>query len=138
MEAQEEPGAVAYCGLVCSACSESTDPQVACPGCRAGGGEPDCRQRVCCVEQGIDGCWQCDRFPCDEGFATDGHEPGFRGFWIASVQCAREHGLQRYVAMVRTGLGQSFDHAEYRWQSAEVIARLLIRTTQEGAKGGVV
>ena len=117
--------AVAYCGLACLICSE-TDPEGAnCPGCRAGGGEAGCHQRLCCKGRGIDGCWQCDDFPCDEGFATDGHDPAFRGFWVASVRAVREHGLDRYVALVREKMGECVDHADYRCVDALKITAML-------------
>jgi hypothetical protein len=119
------PESVAFCGFVCTACSEAADPAVACPGCRAGGGETDCRQRLCCLEQGIDGCWQCERFPCAEGFSSDGHDAGSRGFWVASVQCVRDLGLERYVAAVKSRLGEAFDHADARGLTAEEATELI-------------
>lgn len=116
---------VAYCGLVCAVCSDARPENGGCVGCRSGGGEAGCHQRACCTERGIDGCWQCDGFPCEEGFSTDGHDPAFRGFWVASVRCMRDYGLDRYVAMVRARMGDCVDHAGYRCLEAlEMIAQL--------------
>ena len=52
---------IAYCGLVCAAC-EIVD----CVGCRDDGclNRDRCRNRSCCRDKGIDGCWQCNDFPC--------------------------------------------------------------------------
>jgi hypothetical protein len=120
---------VAYCGFVCTACSEALPENAGCTGCRAGGGEAECRQRRCCAERGIQGCWQCGDFPCEGGFATDGHDPAFRGFWLASVRCLQQHSLEEYVHMVESRLGRGFDHAAVRGMSEEEIREVL-----EGAR----
>jgi len=31
-------------------------------GCRAGGGPPFCKIRVCCGKKGFEGCWECTEF----------------------------------------------------------------------------
>lgn len=60
---QREKG-FAYCGLACCVCGENED----CAGCRNGG----CREREwcgiqkCCRKKGIEGCWECESFPCGE------------------------------------------------------------------------
>jgi ubiquinone/menaquinone biosynthesis C-methylase UbiE len=118
-------GNVAYCGFVCTACSEALPENAGCPGCRSGGGEADCRQRRCCEARGIDGCWQCEDFPCGEGFATDGHDPAFRSFWLASVRCLQQHGVERFASMVESRLGRTFDHAAFRGKGEEEIMRML-------------
>ena len=54
---------LAMCGLACVLCSV-TD----CPGCKARGcaGASDCSVYRCATEKGLDGCYQCDDFPCGE------------------------------------------------------------------------
>lgn len=38
-----------------------------CPGCRGGGGNPDCAVRNCAKERGFVGCWECDdRVGCEK------------------------------------------------------------------------
>jgi hypothetical protein len=56
---------LAYCGLACCVCSESA----ACAGCRSEGcgGKEWCKNFKCCRERGLDGCWECDEFPCEGG-----------------------------------------------------------------------
>lgn len=56
---------LAYCGLACCLCGKSGT----CAGCRSDGcTEKDwCQNRKCCIEKGISGCWECDRFPCGAG-----------------------------------------------------------------------
>lgn len=55
---------VAYCGLACFLCSERD-----CIGCHNGGCEKHgwCKNYNCCKEKRIEGCWECDEFPCNEG-----------------------------------------------------------------------
>ena len=33
-----------------------------CPGCKKGGGGPDCKIRKCAKEKKFSGCWQCGKF----------------------------------------------------------------------------
>jgi hypothetical protein len=113
---------VAYCGLVCGVCAHAT-PQVAgCAGCRHGGGARDCYQRECCMANGLDGCWQCEEFPCDKGFFGD---PAWNGLCIGAVQCVREHGVQGHVDRFVARLGRTVDYGEYRNKAPEEIAAIL-------------
>lgn len=54
---------VAYCGLACCVCSENAD----CAGCRNEGckGKDWCKSFSCCKEKGLNGCWECEQFPCN-------------------------------------------------------------------------
>lgn len=56
---------LAYCGLACILCSERGN----CLGCKSGGCKEHewCKNYNCCREKGINGCWECDEFPCNEG-----------------------------------------------------------------------
>lgn len=53
---------IAYCGLACCICSENEN----CAGCR----NKDCKNKDwcknfnCCKKKGINGCWECEDFPC--------------------------------------------------------------------------
>jgi hypothetical protein len=44
--------------------SELCDPDTSCPGCRQGGGPPDCTIRKCAKERKVDVCVFCEDFPC--------------------------------------------------------------------------
>lgn len=37
-----------------------------CPGCNAGGGNPDCLIKKCCKDKVIKNCSVCSDFPCDK------------------------------------------------------------------------
>lgn len=54
---------VAYCGLACCVCSENET----CAGCRNDGCKDKewCKSFHCCKEKGYNGCWECEKFPCD-------------------------------------------------------------------------
>lgn len=55
---------LALCGLACVLCSEE-----ACTGCKQRGCFQgcDCSVYQCAMSKGLDGCYQCDEFPCGEG-----------------------------------------------------------------------
>lgn len=54
---------IAYCGLACCVCSENAD----CAGCRNDGCKDKewCKSFNCCKEKGLNGCWECSDFPCN-------------------------------------------------------------------------
>jgi len=45
--------------------SNLTEPDKCCPGCRQGGGDPECKIRTCAKEKNVDVCPMCDDFPCE-------------------------------------------------------------------------
>ena len=53
---------LAYCGLACCICGENEN----CAGCRNAGckNKEWCKHFNCCKEKGLNGCWECDEFPC--------------------------------------------------------------------------
>lgn len=57
----DEKRGFAYCGLACAGCSAAD-----CGGCRnRDQAATACSIRNCCEERGLDGCWACKDFPCD-------------------------------------------------------------------------
>ncbi len=42
-----------------------SDTNKSCPGCRQGGGNPDCDLRKCAIEKGAEICCLCKEFPCE-------------------------------------------------------------------------
>lgn len=59
---KQEKG-LAYCGLVCAVCSENEN----CPGCRKEGCKDKewCKNFICARQKHINGCWECEDFPCN-------------------------------------------------------------------------
>jgi hypothetical protein len=119
---------VGSCGLVCSACVHATE---GCTGCDDGGGDPDCHQRVCTANKAIEGCWQCESFPCDVGyFATAAGTPGeaWRGLCVASVQLIRELGAERFERLIGAAHG-TIDYGVYRHRSPCEMRAILAQPT---------
>ena len=54
---------LAMCGLACVLCSNED-----CPGCKARGCNEVsfCSVYKCVTEKALDGCYQCDEFPCED------------------------------------------------------------------------
>jgi hypothetical protein len=107
---------VAYCGFVCFVCAG----QCACKESDENG-DPNCHQRDCCREKGIEGCWDCDEFPCNLGaFAND----DYGGLAMGGVLCIRKVGLGRFVELARANLSPDF--GVYRGRDAEEVLAILM------------
>lgn len=80
----------AYCGLYCAACPQYRAAQMAgegessdnfCYGCKSSGVGPGwcstCSLKACAREKGIEFCFQCASYPCDnlDRFKNDAHYP---------------------------------------------------------------
>ena len=113
---------VAYCGLVCGVCRNAVEKR--CAGCRNGGGNKNCYQKKCCVEKGLDGCWQCEEFPCDNGFFADSNKM-WRGLCVGSAQCIQDYGLEGYVDRMVSRLGNDVDYLEYKFKDIQEIKSVL-------------
>jgi len=70
-----------------------------CRGCRSGVGckWPDCGVRRCLVERGIEFCYQCRQFPCEQS----GFDPHLVKRWVAMNLRMREVGPAQYLAETR-------------------------------------
>lgn len=79
----EEKG-MAMCGLACVLCSRED-----CPGCKKRGcaDVSGCSVFRCAEEKGLDGCYQCGKFPCDEKMLQGVRNRAF-------IQYARQFGKQ--------------------------------------------
>lgn len=67
--------------------------------CRGGGGNPVCPIRECCHQQGIKGCWQCDRW---EDCATlKILEPVHGDANRKNLRNIKKHGIEKWHAKKR-------------------------------------
>ena len=90
---------VAFCGLVCKMCHAADR----CDGCRsdnnicaAKNSKEGCASYNCGKEKLIEGCWECEEFPCDKGlFST----PMGKTF-IACIRFIREKGKDAWIDQV--------------------------------------
>ena len=114
---------VAYCGLNCSTCIHARQTRESCTGCHQNGGAEDCHQRKCCVAKGLNGCWQCDEFPCEDGFLGD---EAWRGLYIGCCNVIAKVGKSRYAQLVRERMGDEVELGDYRHKTARDIEDILL------------
>lgn len=85
---------IARCGLACCLCSENAH----CPGCHAAGcaNHETCQNYQCSREKGLQGCWECESFPCDAPMLQ---KPRVRAF----ARFARNHGTDALLDCLERG-----------------------------------
>jgi hypothetical protein len=80
MDRQALVDSIAYCGLVCGRCHLRKE----CDGCkntaRLCARSKVCYQRNCCIQKGLQGCWECDEFPCGKDMHGPVHDLRIRAF----------------------------------------------------------
>jgi len=81
---------IAYCGLVCAFCS--TGKSGKCIGCREKSG--GCSIKVCAQSKKINGCWECNEFPCDNEMFKSKRVKVF-------VQCAKDEGVHKLAEYLK-------------------------------------
>lgn len=83
---------LARCGLACVLCHQQD-----CPGCKASGCEREssCTVLRCVTEKGLDGCYQCDDFPCDENMLKGARKLAFNRY-------ARRFGKEALLQRLQT------------------------------------
>lgn len=132
MDKEEVAGSVAYCGLVCKLCHLADE----CDGCKNTASKcanhsqhwEGCFHRKCCIDKNINGCWECDDFPCNkEMFDTDTHDIKVR----ACVRCIREDGMEKFIDYIikneRNGIRYSYQK-DYDFMKNEEEVLHLLRT----------
>lgn len=87
---------LALCGLACVLCSHED-----CPGCKERGCKErgckegsDCSVYQCATGKELDGCYQCDEFPCEEKMLQGIRNRAFNRY-------AKEHGKQALLDRLR-------------------------------------
>lgn len=86
---------IAYCGLVCVLCNEGKSGQ--CIGCREKQG--GCSIKECAQGRKINGCWECDEYPCNEGTFKNKRNRVF-------CNCAKGEGLQSLADYLKKNCDQ--------------------------------
>jgi len=125
MVVEELANSVAYCGLICGLCRHMKE---GCIGCKGGGGDKDCYQRKCCRNKGIGGCWDCDSFPCDSGYFAD---KAWQGLCKGFVKCIRDKGVEKFVGLVQSELGEDVEYGDLRFKDEKEIAAILYGTKEK-------
>lgn len=83
-----------------------------CPGCRAGGGFPQCQIRVCARERGMELCSQCPDFPCAHIEALGALYPTL----IADNQRLQVVGLEQWLGEQEERAQRGFVYADIRYR----------------------
>ena len=128
----EIAASIGYCGLVCKLCHLSDK----CSGCKSehnccgrhlsGSG---CYQYNCCVNKGIEGCWECEDFPCAEDMFSDSHDVRLRAF----IRCAKEEGIEQLAeyVLVNSQKGIRYGHKkDYDGLGSEEAVLSLLRSNK--------
>lgn len=91
---------LALCGLACVICSHED-----CPGCKARGcnEQSDCSVYQCVVSKELDGCYQCDKFPCEEKMLQGIRNRAFNRY-------AKEHGKQALLDRLHTNFNKGITY----------------------------
>jgi len=113
MDRQALVDSIAYCGLVCGMCHLRAE----CDFCKNTASlcdrAPVCYQRNCCLERGLQGCWECPDFPCGQ----DMHGPPYDLKIRAYVSFIQAEGtetlidclLRNEAAGIHYGEGRDYD-----------------------------
>lgn len=97
MDKKDIIDSISFCGLVCKLCHLADE----CDGCKSSanlcenhsGKWGGCYHRKYCIEQGINGCWECKDFPCDNDMYGAGHDLKIRAF----ARCIKEDGPEKFA-----------------------------------------
>jgi hypothetical protein len=114
---------IAYCGLDCSICIHASSDREGCAGCHQGGGAKDCHQRKCCQERSLEGCWQCEEFPCSNGFFGD---EVWKGLCIGCCTVIKKVGKEKYTRLAREKMGEKVELGDYRFKTSQDIQDILL------------
>ena len=79
------------CGLACVLCSEKLNGK--CEGCMEAKAE-NCNIKACSINLGINGCYECNEFPCKKDMFQNKRVCAF-------VKCAKELGVEGLVTCLQ-------------------------------------
>lgn len=88
---------IAYCGLVCRFCGLCAGCKSANNSCSKHLSQEGCYQYDCCIQRGLNGCWECADFSCDKDMFSVGHDVRLKAF----VRCAKEDGLEKLAEYLK-------------------------------------
>jgi hypothetical protein len=86
-----------------------------CPGCRAGGGHPECPIRVCTRERGLQLCSQCIDFPCVHIETLACRYPTL----LADNRRLQTVGLEQWLSEQQERVQRGFVYADIRYHVTE-------------------
>jgi hypothetical protein len=86
-----------------------------CPGCRAGGGYPECRIRLCARERGMELCCSCPDFPCGRVEALGARYP----MLLTDNRRLQTVGLEQWLAEQEERTRRGVVYADIRYQASQ-------------------
>lgn len=87
---EEIKSSIAYCGLVCKLCNAGKSGE--CSGCK--GKCDECSIKECAKTRGVNGCWECKDFPCEEKAFKNKRNKAF-------LQCAKDEGINSLATYLK-------------------------------------
>jgi len=79
-----------------------------CPGCRQGGGNPNCVIRICAKERGFNTCADCNEMPCEKAkFITEGY-PSV----IENLKRIKKIGSDKWLEEQREKVAAGFSYTD--------------------------
>ncbi len=125
MDKQALIDSIAYCGLVCGRCHQRTE----CDGCKNTAKlcsrSAVCYQRNCCIQRGLQGCWECTEFPCGKDMHGPSHDLRIRAF----VTFIKTEGAETLIDCLLKNEAQGIFYGHHRdydgKQSEEEVIQLL-------------
>jgi hypothetical protein len=108
---------------------ESLRANGGCPGCRAGGGPPDCQIRHCARQRGLDTCSRCPDFPCLRIEALGAIYPTL----ITDNRRLQAVGLEQWLTEQEERMRRGVVYADIRYQVDEAIRNLAFGEQNEVA-----
>ncbi len=107
---KEITGSIAYCGLICKLCHLSS----VCDGCKSTDNncpkylsEEGCFQHECCLKKNLNGCWECEEFPCDNDMYSIESDQKIKAF----ARCIKEDGAEQFIQYVLDNKERGIDVA---------------------------
>lgn len=96
---EEIKNSIAYCGLVCKLCNASKIGQ--CKGCREK--SDGCSIKECSKSRGVNGCWECSKYPCEEKAFKNKRNRVF-------LQCAKDEGVHSLASYLKNNYDEGIKY----------------------------
>lgn len=90
-----------------------SDIKNACPGCRQGGGNPECDIRQCAHEKKVDMCPHCDEYPCQRIQELNGVYPTL----VADGRRLKDIGTDAWIAEQKNRAKAGFVYSDIRTET---------------------
>ena len=113
MDKQALVDSIAYCGLVCGMCHLRAECDFCKNTASLCASSEVCYQRNCCIQKGLQGCWECPEFPCGKDMHGPPHDLKIRAY-VAFIKAEGpealiESLLRNEARGIRYGQGRDYD-----------------------------